>query len=307
MEHNIGRIFEGIEGDSSMDRRRFLGGSFALAASVAALAIPNEAAGAQSIKATWVNQYTYVAPDLAETRDWYQEVFGMQIGYRDAESAHLWYGDEGGDTLMILRQARSEEAAPRLENFAFTVDPWDRETVEAELTRRGSRPTPDGELGFWFDDPDGNRIGLFSKEFLGRPSGSAEAPRLWRALSANHIVVTSEDYRALGDWYGDLLSLRETRDSGRDVYQWFADSVWIPTAVGEGGRTSPELRSLDHVAYTIADYDDAVVYAELTRRGLKPTVSGGGGVSYNCVDINDFKTQVCHIDLVRQAERRTPG
>ena len=286
-----------------MKRRRFIGTGMALTASAV---LPYRASGAQGLRATWVNHYTYVAPDLAETRDWYQEVFGMQLGYRDANSAHLWYGDQGGDTLMIVRQAQDGEDSPRLERFAFTVDPWDRSTVEAELTRRGRRPTAEGEHGFWFDDPDGNQIGLFSKDFLDKPT-QFESPQLWTALSSNHIVVTSEDYRSLGDWYRELLNLRETRDSGRDVYQWFSDSVWIPTAVGEGELTSTELRSLDHVAYTIANYDDAAVYAELMRRGMKPTVSGGGGVSYNCVDINDYKTQVCDISLVRQAERRTPG
>ncbi len=30
-------------------------------------------------------------------------------------------------------------------------------------------------------------------------------------------------------------------------------------------------------------------------------------VVIDCVDINDFKIQVCQLNLVRQAERRTPG
>ena len=30
-------------------------------------------------------------------------------------------------------------------------------------------------------------------------------------------------------------------------------------------------------------------------------------VVIDCVDINDFKIQVCQLNLVRQAERQTPG
>lgn len=114
--------------------------------------------------------------------------------------------------------------------------------------------------------------------------------------------MLSKDYRKLADWYKDLLTLRDTRDSGRDVYQWFADSVWIPTAVREDGKTSAELKTVDHVAYTIENYRKDPVEAELKRRNLNPRVDTD--LSYNCVDINGFKTQVCDKGLVPLAEKR---
>src|SRR5215475_2494701 len=77
-----------------------------------------------AIKATWCNHYTYIAPDLKKTRDWYHEVYGMQIGHEEAKLSHMWFGDKGGDTLMIIRQANAGEAAPRVEHFAFTVESW---------------------------------------------------------------------------------------------------------------------------------------------------------------------------------------
>ena len=90
-----------------------------------------------------------------------------------------------------------------------------------------------------------------------------------------------------------------------DVYQWFGDSVWIPTAVAEGAQPSFELDSLDHVAYTIADYNSADVEAELKRRKMiEPDANVTGSLGINCVDINGFKTQVCDINLVPDAEQR---
>src|SRR5262245_33216836 len=97
-----------------MERRAFLQ-SLSLAA--VAAAIPKGVGAADGIKATWANHYAYVAPDLKKTRDWYQEVFGMQIGHEEAKLSHMWYGDKGGDTLMIIRQANAGEQAPRIERW----------------------------------------------------------------------------------------------------------------------------------------------------------------------------------------------
>ena len=298
------KLFGSIGTQRRMGRREFMGSSLALATAATLGPVSSSMAAAAGTKAAWLSHYTYVAPDLAVTRDWYHEVFGMQIGHQDATEAHLWYGDEGGDTLMIVRQAGAGEKSPRIDRFGFSLDEWDRNAVESELTRRGLRPQADTDRGFWFNDPEGNKIGVFAGDYVTRPGARPDPPHLWKALSANHIVVTSRDYRKLGDWYGDLLELRETSDGGRDVYQWFGDSVWIPTAVAEGAQTSFELDSLDHVAYTIADYNSADVEAELKRRKMiEPDDDVTGSLGINCVDINGFKTQVCDINLVSNAEQ----
>ena len=194
MESMIEKLFR--ETGRTIDRRQFVQGDLALAATAAAVSLPTEAAARQGIKTTWVSHYTYVAPDMKKTRDWYHEVFGMQMGYEDRNEAHLWYGATGGDTLMIVRQARAGEGAPRLERFAFMVDPWDGNTVQAALRRRGgqARADPDHK-GFWFNDPDGNEVGVFAEDYVERPMASPSPPQVWQALSANHTVVTSNDYR----------------------------------------------------------------------------------------------------------------
>jgi catechol 2,3-dioxygenase-like lactoylglutathione lyase family enzyme len=281
-------------------RREFIQG---LTLAAAAAAIPSaEAAG--PIAASWVNHYTYVAPDLKKTRDWYHEVYGMQIGHQDAKQAHMWYGDKGGDTAMIIRQANAGETSPRVERFAFTVNKWDKNAIEAELKRLGLQPKADTGKGFWFNDPEGNEIGLFAKDYMKRPVPPAGKPALWKAVSVNHVVVLSPEYRKLANWYKDLLMLRETHDSGRDTYQWFGDSVWIPTQMAKDGKSSATLKTLDHVAYSIETYNNDAVNAELKRRNLNPRQDTD--LSFNCVDINGFKMQVCDKQLVPLAEKRPP-
>ena len=297
--NKVGKLFRGLD-RGRISRRQLLQG-MAAAATAAALPLASEAA---AFKGAWVNQYTYVVPDLNKTADWYVEVFGMQKGHADAKQVHLWYGDTVGDTLMIVRQAEAGEKAPGIEKFGFTIDNWDRGAVEAELRRLGRRPRSDTDKGFWFDDPDGNEIGLFATDYVERPAASSAEPMLWKAVSANHIVILTEDYEAMAAWYKDLLDLRQTRDSGRDTYLWLSDSVWIPTMVREDGMTSAALGTLDHVAYSIETFEKESVEAELQRRNLQPQLDAE--YSFNCVDINGFKTQVCDKKLVVFAEQRPP-
>src|SRR5438093_13180691 len=113
--------------ERTMNRRLAMQG-IALAAAAAAVGAVPRAFAAGGIKAVWLNHYTYVAPDLKKTRDWYHEVFGMQIGHEEAKLSHMWYGDNG-DTLMIVRQAEAGEASPRIEKFVFTMDKFDMTAV----------------------------------------------------------------------------------------------------------------------------------------------------------------------------------
>jgi hypothetical protein len=228
----------------------------------------------------------------------------MQMGIRTAKEAHMWFSDGDNNTCMIVRQAEASEKGTKIINFAFTLEHWDGMAVEAELKRRELNPQSDTDKCFRFRDMEGFEVAVCAKDFLHRPSKKQEKPGLWQALSANHIVELSPDYGKLRDWYRDLLGLRITHDSGRDVYMWFGDTVWIPTQARNGGQNSAALGSLDHVAYTIADFRKEEVETELKRRNLIPRLDTE--LSFNCVDINGFKTQVCDKQLVSVAEKRPP-
>jgi len=276
-----------------MTRRQILKG---LAATAATAVLPFKADANPALKPIWLNQYTYTAPDMKKTADWYIEVFGMQKGAANAKETHLWFGDIQGDTLMIVRQAQAGDVAPGISKIGFTVNYWDRNAIEAELKRRDLNPQSDTDKGFWFKDPEGNEIGVFAHDWMKRPPAKPAKPMLWKALSSNHIVVTSPDYRKLANWYLDLLAFNETTDSGRDVCQWFGDTVWLPTQVSQGRQPSGALKTFDHCALTIANYDVHQVAAELKRRKMIPENSNAeaqNSQGINCVDVNNFKSQVC--------------
>ena len=59
------------------------------------------------------------------------------------------------------------------------------------------------------------------REGLSQSAGSfTEAPALYKTLSVNHVVELSPDYGKLKNWYHDLLDLRVSHDSGRDIATW---------------------------------------------------------------------------------------
>src|SRR5262245_7484258 len=101
-----------------MTRRTLIQG---LADTAAAAAMPFKAEAMPSFKPVWLSHYTYTAPDMKKTADWYIEVFAMQKGMSNARETHLWYGDTMGDTLMIVRQAQAGDVAPGITKFGFTV------------------------------------------------------------------------------------------------------------------------------------------------------------------------------------------
>jgi len=243
---------------------------------------------------------------VKKTVDWYIEVFGMQKGISNAKETHLWFGDTQGDTLMIVRGAQAGETAPGITKFGFTINYWDKNFIEAELKRRGLSPQADGEKAVWFKDPEGNDIGMVAHDYIKRPVAKPVKPVLWKALSSNHIVVTSPDYRKLADWYMDLMAFNQTTDSGRDVCQWFGDTVWLPTQVSQGRQSSGQLKSLDHCALTIENYDTRSVALELKRRKMiaeTSTAETGNSRGINCVDVNNFKSQVCAWDEAPNQDR----
>src|SRR5438093_12871510 len=150
-----------------ISRRQILEGITAVAA---AALLPFKAEANPGFKPIWLNQYTYNAPDMKKTVDWYVEVFGIQRGTSNAKETHLWFGDVQGDTLMIVRQAQAGDTSPGITKFGFTINYWDKNAVEAELKKRALNPQSDTDKGFWFKDLEGNEIGVFSKDWMKRPS-----------------------------------------------------------------------------------------------------------------------------------------
>ena len=97
---------------------------------------------------------------------------------------------------------------------------------------------------------------------------AAPAPRAgFKAVAVNHISFGVADYARTRDFYADLLGMAVSGDDGSQCYLKFgADSFLIPRK----SRAAGAAPVVDHICYTIEDWDKDAVEAELRRRGLNP-------------------------------------
>ena len=155
METVIARLLTDFE-QGKLDRRQLIK-HLAIAASVASAASATPSA---PWKATAVNHVSYEVSDYAKTRDFYADLFGMKVSHDDGKQCYM----EFGATHFIPRNARAGVQTPRVGHVAYTIEPWDRKEVEAELKRRGLDPRPDEETSFHIKDPNGYDVQLCRKE-----------------------------------------------------------------------------------------------------------------------------------------------
>ena len=126
-------------------------------------------------------------------------------------------------------------------------------------------------------------------------AGAAPAPAAggkgFKAVTVNHISYQVADYAKTRDFYVDLFGMKVTGDTGRQCNLSFGDTFLLPRNARQGGQTP----HVDHIAYTIENWNQADVKAELERRGLAPredTVN-----SYHVKDPDGFDLQISGKDM----------
>jgi len=143
-------------------------------------------------------------------------------------------------------------------------------------------------------------------------AGAAEQPALKAAL-VNHISYTCPNFRQAADWYSKVFNLDQISPRDRDValpfgkkgeqpYNVAAKDVPLThlifrtrdlnpaPAAGEAPR--PKVQAvIDHVAYTVADFDREKAKAELKSLGVE-NVRDGGLYSLHMTDPFGYDVQV---------------
>ena len=94
------------------------------------------------------------------------------------------------------------------------------------------------------------------------PAAAADG-KGFKAIAVNHISYQASNYARVRDFYADLLGMNVSQDDGRQCHLSFGDSFIIPR---KGTGRTPRI---DHIAYTIDNWDRSAVEAELKRRGLQ--------------------------------------
>ena len=108
----------------------------------------------------------------------------------------------------------------------------------------------------------------------------------FKAVTVNHISYQVADYARTRDFYSDLLGMKVSHDDGKQAYLAFGDSFLLPRNARNGGPTP----RVDHIAYTIDNWNKDAVEAELKHRGLQPRPDTEN--SFHIKDPDGFDVQI---------------
>jgi len=134
-----------------------------------------------------------------------------------------------------------------------------------------------------------------------------------KAIAVNHISYAVPDYKRTRDWYADVLGMGISHDDGNQCYMTFGNGSWLlprnnrrPEGQGRGGqnRTPEQVAAaaaaaaarppvtglVNHIAYTISDWDAEKVKAKLEGYGLKPRVDTEN--SFHVTDPDGYDVQI---------------
>jgi len=160
MESTITKLLDDFD-RGKMTRRQLIKSITVVAAATAAGVAPALAQTKKGFKGVAVNHISYQVNDYAKTRDFYADIFGMKVVADTGTQCNLILGDT--NTFLIPRNAPAGTTPPRIDHIAYTIDNWDKNTVKAELERRGLNPTPDTEDSFHVKDPNGFDLQISGK------------------------------------------------------------------------------------------------------------------------------------------------
>jgi len=131
--------------------------------------------------------------------------------------------------------------------------------------------------------------------YAGKSASAAEPSGLDAAL-VNHVSYTCPDYRRAADWYSTVFNLDQVGATARDValpfgkkgerpYGVSADDVPLTHIIcrtrpldspaGSGPPRRKASAVIDHIAFTVADFDRERAKAQLTALGVKNVRDGG--------------------------------
>jgi catechol 2,3-dioxygenase-like lactoylglutathione lyase family enzyme len=119
----------------------------------------------------------------------------------------------------------------------------------------------------------------------------AAEPKGFQAVEVNHISYVVADYKKTRDFYADLLGMKVSKDDGKQCYLSFGNTFLLPRNARPDGKTP----LINHVAYTIDNWDKDKVEADLKRRGLTPRPDTEN--SFHVKDPDGFDLQISGKDM----------
>jgi catechol-2,3-dioxygenase len=259
-----------------------------------------------------VGHIAYSVGEQRKVRDWYIDVLGMMPVFDTGRNTALRFGVPWNH--IYLTQAQDAKAAPTIGHMSYNIEKFRLDAVEAELDARKLTHRYDGPEMIHTDDPEAYRLQPASLVAVFPGGGSAEnveglgeedglkqnlrqAPRpTYRTFVAscmNHISHNCVDYGKVRDYYLDLWGMRKVSDDGKVAVVEFGggfgdppQQIWL-----RGGLKAGQPQVVDHIGYSIENFDARKVEAELKRLGLSP--KSAGPAAWAIDDPAGYRIQVC--------------
>ena len=143
-------------------------------------------------------------------------------------------------------------------------------------------------------------VALAATVYAAGDAAQAQAPRGFKMLGINHISYTCPDYTKVRDWYVQHLGMQSTpgKDSGKRANLMFGPEpgkggqfVVARTATTPANPRPPAQSVVDHICYTIPNWDDTRVNAALKATGRSFTSRSG---NVNVLDPFDYPVQLAN-------------
>ncbi len=127
----------------------------------------------------------------------------------------------------------------------------------------------------------------------------------FKAVAYNHINYQVADYAKVRDFYVNLFGMKPVWDDGKQCSIEFGDppnAIYIrpltrpldrPAGTGPNANWTAQMGqgNVDHLAFSIENFQLDSVKAELTRRGLNPTADGP--FAWGIKDPSGLTVQIC--------------
>jgi catechol 2,3-dioxygenase-like lactoylglutathione lyase family enzyme len=259
-------------------------------------------------EATATNHVSLRVADYALSRDFYMDLFGMTSVYDDGSTCAISFGSPSRS--LFIRQAQDGEPAPVIDHLAISVAGFDAEAAGRELETYGFEPERRGEHGWAIEDPEGFPIEICAEEGV-LPGGTAAEPApdpgpagtssgAFQATAVNHVAYLVRNYTQTRDFYIDLFGMQvtfEDRQKCAIAYGHPEDALYLSSAGADGAV-------VDHLAFSIADFDLSAAEATLRDLGFDP--EDDGPFAWSIWDPDGLKVQVCAELGVYPGGRRDP-
>lgn len=122
---------------------------------------------------------------------------------------------------------------------------------------------------------------------------AAAAGKGFKAIAVNHISYGVADYARTRDFYSDLLGMKVTYDDGKQCYLTFGDQK--DCIIARKTKQADNKPYVDHLAYTIDNWNKDAVEAELKGRGLQPQPDSK--YAWTIHDPDGYVIQICAKEL----------